>query len=115
MLREVREVREAERAEAAEVRDVARVLEDVAATVDPDLGFRLLLQVLLTPDARRPTPDARRDRCRALGERLGFSADHLDDRLPRRRIDLPSGRAAEPSPEYEYSCVPGSRLTGSAV
>ncbi|MCX4393020.1 hypothetical protein [Streptomyces sp. NBC_01767] len=54
VLREVREVREAERAEAAEVRDVARVLEDVAATVDPDLGFRLLLQVLLTPDARRP-------------------------------------------------------------
>lgn len=57
-VREVREVREAERAEAAEVRDVARVLEDVAATVDPDLGFRLLLQVLLTPDARRPTPGA---------------------------------------------------------
>ncbi|MFE3149909.1 hypothetical protein ACFXJ6_25155 [Streptomyces sp. NPDC059218] len=23
--------------------------------------------------------------------------------------------AAEPSPEYGYSCVPGSRLTGSAV
>lgn len=82
VLREVREVREAERAEAAEVRDVARVLEDVAATVDPDLGFRLLLQILLTYDV--PVPDARRDRCRALGERLGFSADHLDDRLPRR-------------------------------
>lgn len=65
----LREVREAARAEAAEVRDVARVLEDVAATVDPDPGFRLLLQILLTydvpvpvpvPDARRPTPGARR-------------------------------------------------------
>lgn len=34
---------------------------------------------------------------------------------PAGRTDLPSGRAAEPSPEYGYSCVPGSRLTGSAV
>ncbi|MFD0624266.1 hypothetical protein ACFQ2K_54475 [Streptomyces sanglieri] len=78
----LREVREAASAEAAEVRDVAHVLEDVVATVDPDLGFRLLLQILFTYDV--PVPDARSDRYRALGERLGFSADHLDDQLPRR-------------------------------
>ncbi|WP_406501002.1 hypothetical protein OHA04_09670 [Streptomyces sp. NBC_01590] len=79
----LREVREAARTEAAEVRDVARVLEDVVITVDPDLGFRLLLQILFTHDV--PVPDARRDRYRTLGERLGFSPDHLDDQLPRRK------------------------------
>lgn len=92
----LREVREAARAEAAEVRDVARVLEDVVATVDPDLGFRLLLQILFTYDV--PVPDARRERYRALGERLGFGADHLDDRLPRRtdRLALRPGGGAVP-------------------
>ncbi|MFJ2586772.1 hypothetical protein [Streptomyces sp. NPDC087538] len=78
----LREVREAAHTDVAEVRDVARVLEDVVATVDPDLGFRLLLQILFTHDV--PVPDARRDRYRALGERLGFSPDHLEDQLPRR-------------------------------
>ncbi|MET8740752.1 hypothetical protein [Streptomyces sp. NPDC004728] len=78
----LREVREAARTDVAEVRDVARVLEDVVATVDPDLGFRLLLQILFTHDV--PVPDARRDCYRALAERLGFSPDHVDDRLPRR-------------------------------
>jgi hypothetical protein len=54
----LREVREAARAEAAEVRGVARVLEDVVTTADPDLGFRLLLQILFTYDAPSPTTGA---------------------------------------------------------
>ncbi|MFF8289702.1 hypothetical protein ACF068_10810 [Streptomyces sp. NPDC016309] len=74
------EVREAA-TDAAEVRDVAGVLEEVVTGVDPDLGFRFLLQILSTYDLH--IPGARRDRYRALAERLGYDADHLDDRLPR--------------------------------
>lgn len=77
----LRVVREAVCADAAEVRDVAPVLEEMVTTVDPDLGFRFLLQILSTYDV--PVPDARRDRYRALAQRLGYGADHFDDWLPR--------------------------------
>ncbi|MFH9727325.1 hypothetical protein ACH4M4_30795 [Streptomyces sp. NPDC017254] len=76
----LREVREAVHADAEAVRRVARVLEDVVTAVDPDLGFRLLLQILSVYDV--PVTGDRRDRYRAIAGRLGFAADHLDDRLP---------------------------------
>ncbi|MFD7494070.1 hypothetical protein ACFV8T_16900 [Streptomyces sp. NPDC059832] len=78
----LREVREATRTEAVEVRGVVRVLEEVVTTVDPDLGFRLFLEILFTYDV--PVTDAQRVRYQALAGQLGYSADHLDDQLPRR-------------------------------
>ncbi|MEU0659437.1 hypothetical protein [Streptomyces lavendulocolor] len=77
----LRAVREAACADAAEVRHVAPVLEEVVTTVDPDLGFRFLLQILSTHDV--PVPDARRDRYRAVARRLGYGAERFDDWLPR--------------------------------
>ncbi|MCX4984519.1 hypothetical protein [Streptomyces sp. NBC_00572] len=79
----LREVREAVHVGAGQVRGAARVLEDVVTAVDPDLGFRLLLQVLTTYEI--PVGEARRDRYRALAAQLGFSEDHVDDRLPDDR------------------------------
>ncbi|WP_318212146.1 MULTISPECIES: hypothetical protein [unclassified Streptomyces] len=79
----LREVRAAVHADAEAVRGVARVLEDVVTAVDPDLGFRFLLQILSTYDI--PVTGDRRDRYRALAERFGFDADHLDDVLPTDR------------------------------
>ncbi|MFF5920668.1 hypothetical protein ACFY8C_20335 [Streptomyces flavochromogenes] len=79
----LREVREAVHADAEPVRGVARVLEDVVTAVDPDLGFRLLLHILTTYGV--PVGEARRGRYRALAAQLGFSEDHLDDRLPEDR------------------------------
>ncbi|WP_406082198.1 hypothetical protein OG468_32780 [Streptomyces zaomyceticus] len=76
----LREVREAAHADAEPVRGAARVLEDVVTTVDPDLGFRLLLHILATYEV--PVTGDRRDRYRAIAAHLGFGADHLDDRLP---------------------------------
>ncbi|MEU9317798.1 hypothetical protein [Streptomyces sp. NPDC048295] len=78
----LREVREATRTESAEVRGVARTLEDVVTTVDPDLGFRLLLDILFT--YRVPVTEAQGVRYRALAERFGYGADHLDEQLSRR-------------------------------
>ncbi|MDX2561508.1 hypothetical protein PV371_17830 [Streptomyces sp. TX20-6-3] len=80
----LREVREAVHAEAEQVRGVARVLEDVVTAVDPDLGFRLLLQILDTYAV--PVGEARRDRYRALAARLGLRGlGGLDGDLGRRR------------------------------
>ncbi|MEU3477215.1 hypothetical protein ACI2LO_00245 [Streptomyces sp. NPDC033754] len=76
----LREVREAVRTGLSEVRAVARVLEEVVTTVDPDLGFRFLLQLLSTYDV--PVTDARRRRYEELAERLGHSPDHVGDHLP---------------------------------
>ncbi|MEU0402340.1 hypothetical protein ABZ318_19285 [Streptomyces sp. NPDC006197] len=76
----LREVREAMRTDVAEVRAVSGVLEGVVTTMDPDLGFRLLLQLLATYDV--PVTDVRRARYRELAERLGYSPDHVDDTLP---------------------------------
>ncbi|MFE5943221.1 hypothetical protein [Streptomyces sp. NPDC056480] len=70
----LREVREAVHADAERLRGVARVLEDVVTAVDPDLGFRLLLQLLDTYAA--PVDEARNARHRALADRLGFRGDH---------------------------------------
>ncbi|MFI6448044.1 hypothetical protein [Kitasatospora sp. NPDC050543] len=78
----LREVREAVHALPVEMQGATRSLEDVVTTVDPDLGFRFLLQVLATYDV--PVTDAQRTRYQALADQLGYSPDHLDDRLPRR-------------------------------
>ncbi|MFD9338317.1 hypothetical protein ACFWBF_28530 [Streptomyces sp. NPDC060028] len=78
----LREVREAARADAIEKRGGARALEDVVTTVDPDLGFRILLQILSTYDI--PVTDAQNIRYGAIAEQLGISADELADWLPRR-------------------------------
>lgn len=75
----LREVRQAVRTDVAEVRAVAQLIEDVVTTVDPDLGFRLLLQLLSAYDV--PVSDARRTRYRELAERLGYRPDHVDDHL----------------------------------
>ncbi|WP_328941714.1 hypothetical protein OG259_08630 [Streptomyces sp. NBC_00250] len=79
----LREVRDAVHVGAEQVRGAARVLEDVVTAVDPDLGFRLLLQVLTAYEV--PVGEARRVRYRALAAQLGFSEDHVDDRLPDDR------------------------------
>lgn len=78
----LREVREAVRTDVVEVRGVARVLEEVVTTVDPDLGFRFLLQLLFTHGV--PVTESQRGRYEALAGQLGYSADHVDDRLPRQ-------------------------------
>jgi hypothetical protein len=54
-----------------------------SARSDPDLGYRLLLQILSTCDA--PITEARRDRCKVIAERLGYSNDHIDGWLPVER------------------------------
>lgn len=77
----LREVREAAHAEAPEVRAAAHVLADVTTATDPDLAFRLLVQVLSTYDV--PVGDERRTRLQALAEHLGFSPHHLEDQLRR--------------------------------
>ncbi|MFJ5137183.1 hypothetical protein [Streptomyces sp. NPDC088707] len=79
----LREVRDAVHTDAEQVRGVARVLEDVVTAVDPDLGFRLLLRVLAMYGV--PVGEDRRARYRVLAAQLGFSEDHLDDRLPEDR------------------------------
>lgn len=57
--------------------EVVRALELVAAQVDPDLGFRLLLRVL---DACRvPISDARYAQYEALGEMFGYGRFHVSD------------------------------------
>ncbi|MFF9847658.1 hypothetical protein [Streptomyces litmocidini] len=76
----LREVRQAARTDAFEALGVTPVLEDVVTTVDPDLGFRFLLQLLTAYDI--PVSGAPRTRYQALAERLGYSLDHLEDRLP---------------------------------
>ncbi|MES9510327.1 hypothetical protein ABWJ92_28550 [Streptomyces sp. NPDC000609] len=79
----LRELREATRSAVEEVRDVAGVLEEVVTTVDPDLGFRLLLDILLVYGV--PVGDERCARHQALAEQFGYGADHLDDHLSRWR------------------------------
>jgi hypothetical protein len=79
----LRELREATRSAVEEVRDVAGVLEEVVTTVDPDLGFRLLLDILLAYDV--PVTDDQCARYQALAEQFGYGADHLDDHLSRWR------------------------------
>jgi hypothetical protein len=85
VLQEVREMapdltNRTENTGAATVRSAVTALDDLVRTVDPDLGFRLLLQILSTCDV--PITEARRARCKVIAERLGYGDDHIDDRLP---------------------------------
>ncbi|MEV7842701.1 hypothetical protein [Streptomyces cyaneofuscatus] len=57
--------------------EVARALELVAAQVDPDLGFRLLLRVLNA--CRVPISDAQYAQYEALGEVFGYGRFHVSD------------------------------------
>ncbi|WP_328501963.1 hypothetical protein OG828_20545 [Streptomyces sp. NBC_00457] len=66
--------------DAAAVRGVVAALKDVVTAIDPDLGFRLLLQILHACDV--PITEAQRTRYMVIGERFGYSEDHIDDRLP---------------------------------
>ncbi|MGN9789730.1 hypothetical protein ACTMTU_01265 [Streptomyces sp. OZ13] len=84
----LREVRQAapeltdrpEHAGAPALRSAVPALEACVTAVDPDLAFRLLLQTLGTCDV---TIDGdRRARFEAIAERLGYSEDHVEDRLP---------------------------------
>ncbi|UYQ65363.1 hypothetical protein [Streptomyces peucetius] len=65
---------------APALRSAVPALEECVTHVDPDLGFRLLLQILCTCDVT--ISEARRARFESIGERLGYSDDHIDDRLP---------------------------------
>ncbi|MFF3097300.1 hypothetical protein [Streptomyces cyaneofuscatus] len=57
--------------------EVVRALELVAAQVDPDLGFRLLLRVL---DACRvPISEGQYAQYEALGEAFGYGRFHVSD------------------------------------
>ncbi|MER6612316.1 hypothetical protein [Streptomyces xantholiticus] len=85
VLQEIRKVapdltNRADNVGAATVRSAVRVLDELVRTVDPDLGFRLLLQILSTCEVT--ITEARRARYKAIGEQLGYSDDHIDDRLP---------------------------------
>jgi hypothetical protein len=85
VLQEVREVapdlaNRTENTGAATVRSAVTALDDLVRRVDPDLGFRLLLQILSTCVV--PITEARRARCKVIAERLGYSDDHIDDWLP---------------------------------
>lgn len=57
--------------------EVIRVLELVAAQVDPDLGFRLLLRVLDACGV--PISDAQYAQYEALGEVFGYGRFHVSD------------------------------------
>ncbi|MEU0377858.1 hypothetical protein ABZ093_11240 [Streptomyces cyaneofuscatus] len=57
--------------------EVVRALELVAAQVDPDLGFRLLLRVLGA--CRVPISDAQYAQYEALGEMFGYGRFHVSD------------------------------------
>ncbi|MFI8355183.1 hypothetical protein [Streptomyces cyaneofuscatus] len=57
--------------------EVVRVLELVAAQVDPDLGFRLLLRVLVA--CWLPISDAQYAQYEALGEVFGYGRFHVSD------------------------------------
>lgn len=85
VLQEVREMapeltNRTENTGAATVRRAVTGLDELVGTVDPDLAFRLLLQILGTCDVL--ITEARRARCKVIAERLGYSDDHIDDRLP---------------------------------
>ncbi|MFF3582643.1 hypothetical protein [Streptomyces mirabilis] len=56
--------------------DTLSALEEVAARVDPDLGFRLFLRALKVHSVR--IEKARYDRLQALGERFGHPAALID-------------------------------------
>lgn len=53
----------------------ARALEQVVSEVDPDLGFRLFLPVLLA--LGMPLTEERYARYKALGERFGYGEFHV--------------------------------------
>ncbi|MFJ8533057.1 hypothetical protein [Streptomyces sp. NPDC093591] len=55
--------------------DAARALEQVVSQVDPDLGFRLFLRVLLA--LGMPLTEERYARYEALGERFGYGEFHV--------------------------------------
>jgi hypothetical protein len=84
----LREVRQAapeltdrpEHAGAPALRSAVPALEACVTAVDPDLAFRLLLQTLGTCDVT--IDEDRRARFEAIAERLGYSDDHVEDRLP---------------------------------
>ncbi|MGW2561010.1 hypothetical protein ACWCXB_17535 [Streptomyces sp. NPDC001514] len=65
---------------AATVRTAVTALEEVVTSVDPDLGFRLLLHILCTCEIT--VTEVQRTRYKAIGEGLGYSKDHIDEQLP---------------------------------
>ncbi|MFG3488435.1 hypothetical protein [Streptomyces sp. NPDC047972] len=79
----LRELREAGDDEPADVRAAVPLLVDVVTTVDPDLGFRLLLQLLSAHAV--PVTGARRARFLELAGRLGYGPEHVADHLPDPR------------------------------
>ncbi|MFE5943622.1 hypothetical protein [Streptomyces sp. NPDC056480] len=79
----LRELREAGHGEPADVRAVVPLLADVVTTVDPDLGFRLFLQLLSAHAV--PVTGARRARFLELAGRLGYGPEHVEDHLPDPR------------------------------
>ncbi|MEV6669774.1 hypothetical protein [Streptomyces sp. NPDC051162] len=66
--------------DAAVVQRLVTALEDVVTAVDPDLGFRLLLQILLMCDA--PITETQRTRYETISERFGYSKDYVGEQLP---------------------------------
>lgn len=52
-------------------------LESLVNRVDPDLGFRLLLRVMIA--YRVPVDQARYEHWLTLGERFGYGQFHVDD------------------------------------
>ncbi|MFC9631826.1 hypothetical protein ACFTY8_21740 [Streptomyces mirabilis] len=84
VLREVRETAPAVADKAASphghpvpATDVMDALEHVVTRIDPDLGFRLFLRVLITLSV--PLTQEQYDRYRAIGERFGYGEYHVSD------------------------------------
>ncbi|MFJ2395207.1 hypothetical protein ACIOTI_20960 [Streptomyces sp. NPDC087843] len=57
--------------------DVTDALEHVVTRIDPDLGFRLFLRVLI--ELSVPLTQEQYDRYGAIGERIGYGAYHVSD------------------------------------
>ncbi|MFJ1556601.1 hypothetical protein [Streptomyces mirabilis] len=57
--------------------DVMDALEHVVTRIDPDLGFRLFLRVLITLSV--PLTQEQYDRYKAIGERFGYGEYHVSD------------------------------------
>ncbi|WNO71690.1 hypothetical protein [Streptomyces sp. AM8-1-1] len=65
---------------AATLRNAVEALQEVVMAVDPDLGFRLFLQMVGACEIA--VPEGPRTRYKAIADQLGYSDDHIDERLP---------------------------------
>ena len=65
---------------AATLRNAVAALQRVVMAVDPDLGFRLFLQIIGACEIT--ITEGTRTRYKSIAYQLGYGDDHIDERLP---------------------------------